>query len=109
MVTMSDTKISIHELEDSPNKTYVFGFSPDAPSRQVEEVSKAIRDRLEEANVLLFAGAIDGDMAIGELEADDVKHVGGECPECGEEPAVWQEVEDGMACEDCGYLDEREQ
>jgi len=103
---MSDTKISIHELEDSPDKTYCFGFPADAPSRQVEEVSKAIRDRLEEANVLLFAGAIEGDMAIGELEADDVKHVGGECPECGEEPAVWAEVDGGMACEECGYLDE---
>ena len=39
---------------------------------------------------------------------DEVKSAG-ECPECGEEPAVWAEVEDGMACEECGYLDEREQ
>lgn len=103
---MNDTKISIHELEDRADKTYVFGFPPDAHKKQVEEVSSAISDRLEKANVLLFAGDIEGDMAIGELDANDVKHVGGECPECGEEPAVWKKVEDGMACEECGYLDE---
>lgn len=105
---MNDTKISVHELKDEPDRTYVFGFPADAPAKQVEAVSAAIQDRLEEANVLLFAGNIEGDMALGELDADEIKHVGGECPECGEEPAVWADVDGGLACEECGYLDEED-
>ncbi len=28
-----------------------------------------------------------------------------ECPNCGDEPAVWNDISQGFQCDNCGYLD----
>lgn len=67
--------VEIHELEDDPDRCYVFGFPEDANAAHVEGLAKALDNRLEEAEVLLFSGDVESDMVIAEVDPDEVERI----------------------------------
>lgn len=100
-------EVSVHDLDDDPDRCYLFAFPSDADPETVEPVARAVADSLEWAQAVFVVADVESDLEIDELDYGDLPETapsldtaGFVCEECGhDEHAVYG---DFSVCKGCG-------
>lgn len=64
---MMELPAKVVELEDDPDKVYVFGFHDTADPSDIQHVAQAIDSKFDHARILMFAGEIESDLIVDEV------------------------------------------
>ena len=65
--------VEIAELEDDPDKVYLFGVSDELLDEGIEEIRDVIGSQFDKAAVIIMSAGIDTTLEVTEVDYDELK------------------------------------